>query len=458
MFTLLSSLLLLSQDQQHQPVYLLNGCTLTEFVTVYPTPSSSSKALSSSTVANRTTTVHFTKTITPKASASSNAILIGGIGDDRSSGTASVLPSSGLLPYGPGLPGPSLSSSNLSLLISSSSIPTSSLGSSSSALLQYGPGLPGPSPSSIVQSSLAFSSLPPMRTAWDFEPIHGPAPRASSSIAYANPSSGCSNTSSSLPSLTTPSPIASSLSPSASTLDWKKSIPVYTDLTSLPYEDPAEGRVTLTLGTPPGTPVPMIPPSTTVPPYLIFSIPSLFTTPASTPISSTILGIEPITSIPLIITQIFGSTTMLQARAQTDLASAFHDVIDVTSTSTLTLKTTITTDRQPSSTLYTSSSQATCTSTEPKNDDNLTTVVPPDKQCPYPYPSVQCASKTTLITKTKSKQPTRTTRKEKMRTSGCSEEKTTHVKLTATSTLVLVLVTDIVLSAVASSTPVCCTL
>ncbi|CAO2649111.1 Nn.00g100600.m01.CDS01 [Neocucurbitaria sp. VM-36] len=122
----------------------------------------------------------------------------------------------------------------------------------------------------------------------------------------------------------------------------------------------------------------------------------------------------------------------------------------------ITVQTTVETDSLPS--FLPESSRKSAPTYKPSqmpsaNFESLiyTVAMSADPRCPYPYPGIYCGKqKTTLVTNTKNEEAT-TTQKHK---EPLSDRGATRTRVIATRTLILVMISDIVLTSVAGSTSV----
>jgi hypothetical protein len=189
----------------------------------------------------------------------------------------------------------------------------------------------------------------------------------------------------------------------------KSDRPNYSGLTSY-SGNPLEGRITLTLSTPPAIPASSMTfiPSSSAAKASSTAIVVVPVTPSSTAIVVQPVG-TPSRSIDFISFTISFSRRHSQlprallvddvdlpsfvlarpTRAPRPTTTKTEADIEITQTSTTTIETTMTV--KPSTTPATEG-----------GDDVVTSVMTPDSRCPYPYPGLYCGeTKTTLITKTK---------------------------------------------------------
>ncbi|KAH8726294.1 hypothetical protein GQ44DRAFT_771478 [Phaeosphaeriaceae sp. PMI808] len=142
-------------------------------------------------------------------------------------------------------------------------------------------------------------------------------------------------------------------------------------------------------------------------PAFAFNTPYLWPVSKPSQASSTAVVIIPIT------------LSTMQKRDFTEVDDLFQEDM----TSTVTLKTTIVTDKLPSSATKMSTKLATISKSMPTSgsthdEDIVTSILAGHNRCPYPYPGGECGKqKTTLVTKTNPKQDTTSSKKKPPRSS-----------------------------------------
>jgi hypothetical protein len=380
----------LDQPHNNAPMFrLLHESLLITLVSGARVPSTTTPAVATSTTTTPFQWMYITECITsyPRIS-----IWVPTLSSRLTDGSPSQLTSSVWLQYGPGLPGPSPSSAILdSASVVEPKQPATGTTFTSIALPHY----PSEPSSKALSSTLSFLSVIPEK------PIHDLASRRSSSNLQSKLGAAMHSD------LTWPVSTYGSVNPTP-TLSVKS------------LAMPVDCMIALTQRS--ATSATM---SSTAPSLSITPISAPTVNPIAVP-TTTNAGSRSV-SIVSMPTQPLAPPLLRVAKA--NLARPYKDTTldedDYSmTTSTMTLRTTVTTDMLPSSVLPSRTSQFTGpapdnpkTTSIPKSptishaDTISMSVMPSNGHCPYPYPSIHCgAPRTTLLTRTTSHKVPMTTK------------------------------------------------